>query len=210
MVQARRVRRKAVASGSSRPIPGWFWLLAGMLAGLAVAAVLYLQGADRMGQDLGWLTQGDSQPAAAAPARDAPRPAAPDAPAEGSRFQFYELLPRDEVRIPESASTPRATPRAAPTPAPAAPAAPQPQARPEGGGRVLLQTGSFRQFQQADEMKARLALMGLQANIRQVQVEGQTFHRVYLGPFENATQADRWTDRLRRENIEVLRLPAPG
>ena len=206
MVQARRVRRKAVSAGSSRPIPGWFWLLAGMLAGLAVAAVLYLQGADRMGQGLGWLTQGDSQPAAAAPAREPARPAAPEAPAEGSRFQFYELLPRDEVRIPESAPTPPAAPRAAPAPAPA----PQPQARPAAGGRIVLQTGSFRQFQQADEMKARLALMGLQANIRQVQVEGQTFHRVYLGPFENETQAGRWTDRLRRENIEVLRLPAPG
>jgi cell division protein FtsN len=206
MVQARRVRRKPVATRSHRPIPGWFWLLAGMLAGLAVAAVLYLQGADRMGQDLGWLTQGDSQPAPAAPAREPVRPAAPAAPTEGSRFQFYELLPRDEVRIPETAPTPPAAPRAAPAPAPE----PQPQARPAGSGRVLLQTGSFRQFQQADEMKARLALMGLQANIRQVQVEGQTFHRVYLGPFENETQADRWTDRLRRENIEVLRLPAPG
>jgi len=52
--------------------------------------------------------------------------------------------------------------------------------------------------------------MGLQANIREVQVGGQTFHRVYVGPFENETQAGRWTDRLRRENIEVLRLPAPG
>jgi cell division protein FtsN len=204
MVQARRVRRRPVSARSSRPIPGWFWLLAGMLAGLAIAVVLYLQGADRMGQDLGWLTQGESRPAPAA--REPAGPAAPGAPAEGSRFQFYELLPRDEVRIPESPRTTPTAPRAAPAPTPAA----QPQARPEGGGRIVLQTGSFRQFQQADEMKARLALMGLQANIRQVQVEGQTFHRVYLGPFENETQADRWTDRLRRENIEVLRLPAPG
>jgi cell division protein FtsN len=208
MVQARRVRRRPVSARSSRPIPGWFWLLAGMLAGLAIAVVLYLQGADRMGQDLGWLTQGESRPAPAPPAREAAGPAAPGVPAEGSRFQFYELLPRDEVRIPESPRTTPTPPRAAPAPAPAT--QPQPQARPEGGGRILLQTGSFRQFQQADEMKARLAMMGLQANIRQVQVEGQTFHRVYLGPFENATQADRWTDRLRRENIEVLRLPAPG
>jgi cell division protein FtsN len=59
-------------------------------------------------------------------------------------------------------------------------------------------------------MKARLAMMGLQADIRQVQVGGQTFHRVYLGPFENEAQADRWAERLRRENIEVLRLPVSG
>ena len=72
----------------------------------------------------------------------------------------------------------------------------------------MLQTGSFRQFQQADEMKARLAMMGLQATIREVRVDGQTFHRVYLGPFDNEAVADRWTERLRRENFEVLRLPA--
>jgi cell division protein FtsN len=212
MAQARRVRRRTASSRPHRPTPGWVWLLSGMLVGLAVAAVLYLQGADRMARDFGALTRSDP-PAPAAPAREA----GPDAVApasERSRFQFYELLPRDEVTVPRpstpapgpAATAPAAPPTAA---APAAPAAPAtPAERP--ATRILLQTGSFREFTQADEMKARLAMMGLQANIRQVQVEGQTFHRVYLGPFENETQADRWADRLRRENIEVLRLPAPG
>jgi len=201
MAQARKVRRKTASTRSRGPIPGWFWLLAGMLVGLAVAAVLYLQGADRMGQDPGWLTHGESQPAPIAPLR-APPAAAPDAPAERSRFQFYELLPRDEVRIPESAPAAPPPPRAAPAPVP------QPQARPETGSRVLLQTGSFRQFQQADEMKARLALMGLTANIREVRIDGQTFHRVFVGPFDSDAQAARALERLRSENIEALRLPA--
>ena len=201
MAQARKVRRKPASTRSRRPIPGWFWLLAGMLAGLAVAAVLYLQGADRMGQDPGWLTHGESRPAPIAPVREPPA-ATPDAPAERSRFQFYELLPRDEVRIPESAPTAPTPPRAAPAPAP------QPQARPDTGSRVLLQTGSFRQFQQADEMKARLALLGLTANIREVRIDGQTFHRVFVGPFDSDAQVARALERLRSENIEALRLPA--
>ena len=201
MAQARKVRRKPASTRSRRPIPGWFWLLAGMLAGLAVAAVLYLQGADRMGQDPGWLTHGESRPAPIAPVREPPAPT-PDAPAERSRFQFYELLPRDEVRIPESAPTAPTPPRAAPAPAP------QPQARPDTGSRVLLQTGSFRQFQQADEMKARLALLGLTANIREVRIDGQTFHRVFVGPFDSDAQVARALERLRSENIEALRLPA--
>jgi cell division protein FtsN len=205
MVQARKVRRKPASTRSRRPIPGWFWLLAGMLAGLAVAAVLYLQGADRMGQDPGWLTRGDGPPAPIAPAREPPA-AAPEAPAERSRFQFYELLPRDEVRIPESAPTAPPPPRAAPAPVPQP--QPQPQARPETGSRVLLQTGSFRQFQQADEMKARLALMGLTAHIREVRIDGQTFHRVFVGPFDSDAQVARALERLRSENIEALRLPA--
>ncbi len=174
-----------------------------MIVGLAVAAVLYLQGADRMGQDLDWLTQEPSAPVTA-PAPAAPGSAAP----ERSRFQFYELLPRDEVRVPQP------TPPAAAIPRPPAPAAEAPAARTEPAARpatrVLLQTGSFREHSQADEMKARLAMMGLQADIRQVQVGGQTFHRVYLGPFETEAQAERWAERLRRDNIEVLRLPVSG
>jgi hypothetical protein len=201
MAQARKVRRKPASTRSRRPIPGWFWLLAGMLVGLAIAAVLYLQGADRMGQDPGWLTHGGGLPAPIDPPRE-PAATPPDAPAERSRFQFYELLPRDEVRIPESAPTAPPPPRAAPAPQR------QPQARPETGSRVLLQTGSFRQFQQADEMKARLALMGLTANIREVRIDGQTFHRVYLGPFDSDAQISRTLERLRSENIEALRLPA--
>jgi cell division protein FtsN len=178
-------------------------MLSGVIVGLAVAAVLYLQGADRMGQDFDWLTQEPSVPVAA------PAPAAPESSVpERARFQFYELLPRDEVQIPPPA-TPAATPQRPPAPAvDTAPARTEPATSPST--RVLLQTGSFREHAQADEMKARLAMMGLQADIRQVQVGGQTFHRVYLGPFENEAQADRWAERLRRENIEVLRLPVSG
>lgn len=207
MAQARKIRRRPASTRSRGPTPGWVWMFAGVIVGLAVAAVLYLQGADRMGQDPGWLTRDESRPAVT----PAPQPAQapPAAPAERSRFQFYELLPRDEIRVPEAAPPPpprAVTPAPAPTPAPAT--ATEQQPRPETAARVLLQTGSFRQFQQADEMKARLAMMGLQATIREVRVDGQTFHRVYLGPFDNEAVADRWTERLRRENFEVLRLPA--
>ncbi len=199
MAQARKVRRKPASTESRRPTPGWVWLLAGMVVGLAVAAVLYLQGADRMGQDPGWLTHGTPSPSEPAP-EAAPKVTAPAQ--ETTRFQFYELLPSDEVRIPGPA--PEQPSAARPTPAPT----PVPQTTPGTGGRVLLQTGSFRQFAQADEMKARLAMVGLQANIREVRVNGQRFHRVYLGPFASETQVNNALERLRSENIEVLRLPA--
>lgn len=203
MAQARKVRRKPAPSRRRRPTPGWVWLLAGVIVGLAVAAALYLQGADRMGQDPGWLTRDEGPAAAPVPQ---PLEEAPAAPSEPSRFQFYELLPKDEVRIPEAEPPPSRT--VAPAPAPTATPEPEPRPEPEAAARVMLQTGSFQQYEQADQMKARLALMGLQASIREVRVGGQTFHRVYLGPFDNEAVADRWTERLQRENFEVLRLPA--
>jgi len=51
-------------------------------------------------------------------------------------------------------------------------------------------------------------MVGLQASIREVRVNGQRFHRVYLGPFASETQVNNALERLRSENIEVLRLPA--
>ncbi len=209
MAQARKVRRKPASSRRRRPTPGWVWLVAGVVVGLAVAAALYLQGADRMGQDPGWLTR-DEGPAAAPTPQPLEEP--PAAPAERSRFQFYELLPRDEVRIPAAEPPPSRTvaPAPAPTPEPTPRATPEPQTAPQPDATtgVMLQTGSFQRHAQADQMKARLAMMGLQASIREVEVGGQTFHRVYLGPFDNEAVANRWAERLQRENFEVLRLPA--
>jgi cell division protein FtsN len=205
MAQARKIRRRPASTRRRGPTPGWVWLFAGVVVGLAVAAALYLQGADRMGQDPGWLTRDEARPTT-----PTPKPAQPpaDAPSEQPRFQFYELLPQDEVRIPEAAPSPSRPAAPTATPAPAPTPVPEQPPRSETATSVLLQTGSFRQFQQADEMKARLAMMGLQATIREVSVDGQSFHRVYVGPFGNEAVADRWTERLRRENFEVLRLPA--
>ncbi len=208
MAQARKVRRKP-AGPPRRPLPGWAWLLTGMLVGLAAAAVFYLQGVDRMGQDPGWLTRGETEAPASAGSSSPNGDRATGAPAtpasERSRFQFYELLPRDEVQIPRAA--PHRTPPPAAPPAPATPPAPPPQAAP--ADRVILQTGSFRQYAQADEMKARLALLGLAANVREARVNGQTFHRVYVGPLTGEAEIRRILERLRNENIEALRLPAP-
>ena len=169
-----------------------------MLAGLFVAALLYLQGADRMGRDVTRLAQ--DPPPESAPVR--PSPEQPVTDRERPRFQFYELLPHDSIPIPES-------PRrgvVAPTPPPAT----VPEVQGTQATHVLLQVGSFRGFPQADELKARLAMMGLQADIREVRIEGQVFYRVFLGPFQNEAQADRWRDRLKRENIEALRVTVSG
>ena len=217
MAQARKVKRKPAPARSRGPTSGWVWLLAGMIVGLAIAAVVYLQGLDRMGQQPPWLTaESSAQPATPAqapapaqtPARTpTPQAATPAAPAPGSsRFQFYEILPQDEITV--APPTPRATPAPSAAPIPATATPPTQTARVQE--RFVLQAGSFRQFAQADEMKARLALMGMHADIREVRVNGETFHRVFLGPFDSEAQANRALDRLRRENIEAMRLPASG
>ncbi|WP_019627511.1 SPOR domain-containing protein [Thioalkalivibrio sp. AKL10] len=196
MAQARKTRRKSAPRKASRPIPGWVWMLLGLLIGLGLAAVLYLQGADRS-PDLGALF-GDPDPATET-AAPTPAPVERDTvPSDDEpRFRYYELLPEDEIRVPESERD---------APAPAVP----PAVSPSEGDPVVLQTGSFRRFAQADEMKARLTLLGLDPKVHEVEIQGETWYRVYLGPFSDEDRVRQALERLRTENIEALRLRYQG
>ncbi|WP_018139011.1 MULTISPECIES: SPOR domain-containing protein [unclassified Thioalkalivibrio] len=189
MAQARRKRRKTTPARASRPIPGWVWMFAGLLIGLGIAAVLYLQGADRS-PDIGALFGEPEPPAERAPAAEPERLPTDDEP----RFRYYELLPEDEVRVPRGE---REVPQDQVVPPPASPAE---------GDPVILQIGSFRRFEQADEMKARISLLGLSPQVHEVEIEGDTWHRVFVGPFTQEDDVNRALDRLRSENIEALRL----
>ena len=194
MAQARKTRRKSAPRKASRPIPGWVWMVIGLLIGLGIAAVLYLQGADRS-PDLGALF-GDPATETAAPT---PAPVERETvPSDDEpRFRYYELLPEDEIRVPDSGRD---------APAPSIP----PAASPAEGEPVVLQTGSFRRFAQADEMKARLALLGLDPQVHEVEIQGETWYRVYLGPFSDEDRVRQALERLRTENIEALRLRYQG
>lgn len=52
--------------------------------------------------------------------------------------------------------------------------------------RYLLQAGAFQASGQAEEMKARIALLGLGARVEAAQVNGKTIYRVRMGPYGTA------------------------
>jgi cell division protein FtsN len=68
----------------------------------------------------------------------------------------------------------------------------------------ILQVGSFRNAADAEQMKARLALLGSIANIQTVTVNGQTWHRVRIGPFKGARTADEKRRMLSDNQIDTL------
>ncbi len=98
--------------------------------------------------------------------------------------------------------------RSAPAPAvaSAAPAEKAPAA--EEGTRFLLQAGAFKSPDEADAMRARLALLGLDARIFPIDQGGQTLYRVRLGPYGQIDEINR-TRKLLAENsidAQVVRL----
>jgi cell division protein FtsN len=96
------------------------------------------------------------------------------------------------------------------TPAPTAAAAPAaPPA--DNGTRVMLQAGAFKSEQDADAMRARLALLGLDARVSQVtQPDGATvLYRVRIGPYRELDDLSGIKRTLSENGIEAQVVHAP-
>ncbi|MEY3200691.1 MAG: hypothetical protein RIR70_241 [Pseudomonadota bacterium] len=119
----------------------------------------------------------------------APLPGKPgDKPLEKPRFDFYKVLPEgaDNATLPT-----------APAAAPAEAAASKPAAE-----KVFLQVGSFQKPSDADNLKAKLALMGLEASVRQAEVpEKGVVHRVLVGPYATPEEFNAARNQLGQAGI---------
>ena len=81
----------------------------------------------------------------------------------------------------------------------------QPPAQPimdAGGNGYFLQLGAFSSAQAAEQLRLRLqALVNANAFITPVIANGQTLHRVRLGPVSSRDEAQRISDTLRTANV---------
>lgn len=165
--------RKRPASGEG--VPGWLWFAGGCALGFAVAMMLRISALAPV----------------AAPASVPPPDAAADAgAADKPRFEFYKMLPKFEVVIPEQD---RDVQRAGEV------------ARVEKPGTYVLQAGSFRSFADADRLKATLALAGLESTIQQVTIDAdETWYRVRLGPYTDLERLNQTKQRLADNGVQAL------
>ncbi len=74
------------------------------------------------------------------------------------------------------------------------------------GKRYLMQCASFRTRAQADEMRAKIAFQGLEAQIRASNGDNGEWFRVILGPFETKREAERAKHTLRKSNITTCEI----
>ncbi len=120
---------------------------------------------------------------------------------KATRFEFYTVLPGKEMMVPDA---PPAPPRK--TASTTEPAKVEPAARSgKDGDNYMLQAGSFKKAADADSLKARLALLGLEAGIQKVNLGEQgIWHRVRLGPYPGRTRADEVKRLLESNSIKVL------
>ena len=168
---------------------GWVMFVSGLLVGLFISGLAWLKLSPQgeAGRPLGApVAQRTSPPAEPEESEesDAPRP----------RFDFYTILPEMEVVVPEPKPAPRTE---APVSPPGNVAVTQPAAPP---GRYMLQMGSFKTFSDADRLKASLALVGIEADIQKVRIDGgAVFHRVRSGPYDES-RVNALRARLKQNN----------
>ena len=179
-----------------RSLPGWVWLLSGLAIGLFVALLVYLDDAPapevtaKPSITVTKPTQ-DTRDVRKDEGDEIPPPPKP-------RFDFYTLLPELEVVVPEDEISGESTPESRE-------AAPKVMTE---GGEFILQAGSFKQYQEADRLKASLALLGVQAHIQKVDVNNDTWHRVRIGPIASLAEINDIRSRLKANDIDTMLLKA--
>lgn len=185
--------RRGVKNKGSGGIPAWFWLLGGILIGLGAAVFLMVKGyLPEVKQHLPSLDKESSAKTEAAIVED--EIAKPKKP----RYDFFTVLPEMEVVVPEQELSRKAD-KTEPANDTAAATAPD---------QYILQAGSFRNSTDAEQMKARLAMLGSVATVQKVTVNGKTWHRVRIGPFEGARKADEMRRMLSDNQIDTLVMKA--
>ncbi len=73
--------------------------------------------------------------------------------------------------------------------------------------RFMLQAGAFKSADDADAMRARLAMMGLDARIYPVEASGVTFYRVRLGPYGQRADLEKIQRQLTDNSIASQIIP---
>ena len=135
-----------------------------------------------------------------------PLPGKPGDPVSNDkpRFDFYKILPGNADAIPD----------------PKAAAKPQDEKRDDKSAEknsepekeknvketvlkdpVYLQTGSFQNAEDADNQKAKLALIGAEASVQQVMLQDKVWYRVRIGPFKSMEEVNGLRAELAKQGV---------
>lgn len=157
-------------------------LIAGLVMALAVAWYVNKMPNPFVAQD---------KPADTAEAKPEPQKSATptgDKPAKADkpRFDFYKILPGKEEPATEQEMKQAAL---------------KPQALKE---TFFLQAGAFQSASDADNLKAKLALLGVEATVQTATLPDRgVWHRVRLGPYARMDELDRARNILKQNGIDA-------
>lgn len=173
--------------GENQLIPG---ILIGMVVGVSLAA------------GVAWFLKNSPSPfmkreqAAVSPLKDSapltpPATAASGVGSDKPRFEFYKVLTDKQDATVAAPAKPAEKPKAADS-KPVAIYEPQ-----------ILQAGSFSNEADAEKLKAKLALLGLEAGVQAAAIPDKgVWYRVRLGPYKAANEMNNARNFLKQNGVE--------
>ena len=181
-------RQRSSSNGKGKPfITG---LLLGLLLGVGLSAGLAIfikNGDSPFTNQTPRAEHGLPEPVAVAPEEEA---------TDKQRFDFYTILPGKEVPVTEQEIKQKEQAEQAQT------ETPEPDA--EASESYFLQVGAFQTEREADNMKAQLALLGLEAVVQTANIPDKgTWHRVRVGPFSEIAQINKSRSELARNGFKA-------
>lgn len=199
-------KKPAPKRGASRyqapaktPVPGWLWLVAGLVIGGFLVFLTTLQPG---GEEI-------KRNQETAKAKEPPKRSTQEQAAK-PKYDFYTLLPESEVILPPETKAQEPPPPPAPvSPEEAAkldaaraeaalsgktPPPPPTIAKAPAITQFFLQAGSFRKQTDADKVRAEIIMLGHDVRVESVKVRDENWYRVLVGPYtsrEQLTQAQK-------------------
>lgn len=175
-----RSKRRARPAATARRQHGGLslkWILSLAAVGGFIGFIVYLNSLPPASQQAKVPTQEQR------PAKKAPETASQEE--KKQNFRFYEMLPESEVvppRVEEYSPSPN-----------------------KQNFDYLVQSGSFRNSEDAERQRAEIAFQGLRASVQRIDLDnGSVWYRVNVGPFTSRSQMNSAIDKLVSLNIQPL------
>jgi len=178
----KKTRRKVAGRAAPKKrLPGWILLLLGMLFGIVVAVIGYVNG---------WVPKPENpNNKPIAQVRETKKEntiednSADLAIEQQDNFGFYTALQDMEVEIDaeDLAQTDTRKP-----------------------STYYLQLGAFKRLQDAETLKAEVAFSGVSAFIESNEIKGTIWHRVRIGPYKSSRKVDVAKRKLQKSGFNAM------
>jgi len=180
-------RKKKSQQQIQHSVVWWKWLLIALLIALFVTFLVYLKDNNPSTELKTTNKTIITDPVKTKKTKKKPKHQ--DTPRVKPVYQFYTILPETEVSLPDIEINTRRR---------------EELLGKRKTGHYTVQAGSFRLFIEADKLKAKLALMGIESRIEKAIIKGATWNRVKMGPFNSASQISILKKRLKKNGVDNI------
>ena len=181
-------------AGQRRKKPGivlWRWMLitAIIIAFAVFLAYLWNSGSQPINpQQISKTSPNKAGSETAVVAKEGQKPEVKPGP-KIPQFDFYTILPEKEVVVPEYEIKTRTR---------------EARVGKAKETHYVMQAGSFKTFKEADQLRAKLASMGIESKVQKAKVGSVNWYRVKMGPYAQTDSVNTIRARLRQKNIDVI------